>query len=337
MNKKDKIELSFKIAWWYFKLGLKILHIKFFYRLMAVKPYKLTLEITDSCNFRCETCGLWNLKDNKYLKKEDLIKIFSEYNSSIFFLTISGGEPFLSAEYLKEAIGLAMENCKNLYCISINTNAYLTDEIVTTVRSLLEEYAFLKLYIGTSYIPNQAWGMKKTAIADSFSKTENTYQRLCRTRNDYGARLNVRKMITINAVSDYEAIRDYNGQDDLWINFSHRSDFYNNNDFVNVGRLSPAEKLSIIDDFYDKNRKHLSLLNRRYLYVMKKILSAEKNSRRCFSGVNRITINYENERFICCRGLRARSEMRSNENCEKCWTPCEAVFDLVQDLSLWPN
>ena len=336
-TRTDKVILFFKIFLWYFKLGVKILYTRFFYNVVAVKPYKLTLEITSDCNFKCETCGLWNSKDKKYLRKEDLIKIFSEYSSDIFFLVISGGEVFLGVESLKEAIDIAMRSCKNLYCISINTNGYFTDDIILTVKSLLEKYSFLKIYIGNSYIPNQAWGIKKTAVADSFQKSENTYRSLWEMKNTYRTRLNVRKMITINTLLDYESIRNYSGKDDLWINFSHKSDLYNNNDFVNVGNLSLADKLFIVNDFYNKNRKHLSLFNRRYLYVMKKILSTGKNNRRCFSGINRVFINYENNKFICCMGLRDRSEIKFSQNCKMCWTPCEAVFDLVQNLSLWPN
>ncbi len=173
--KIDKVRLFFKISLWYFRLGVKILYIRFFHNVVTIKPYKLTLETTSDCNFKCETCGLWNIKDNKYLKKDDLIRIFSEYNSSIFFLTISGGEVFLDPESLKETIDIAMRSCKNLYCISINTNAYFTDNIILTVKNLLEKYSFLKIYIGVSYIPNQACGIKKTSVVDCFKKNSRPF------------------------------------------------------------------------------------------------------------------------------------------------------------------
>ncbi|MCD4761688.1 4Fe-4S cluster-binding domain-containing protein [bacterium] len=339
INKKIKkrINLVLKILIWYFKIGFKVVYIKFFHTIVPVKPYKLVLDMTNNCNFKCETCGVWRYNNKLHIDKVKLVDYFKNKSNRFYFLTITGGEPFMDLSYLTEIIKIAKENCPNLYYISINTNGYFTKNIISLINDSLNDYNFLKIYLGISYIPNQEWGFKKTGVDDSFKKLHKTHDALADIKKIFRKRLSIYNIITINTLKDYDQIKNKNLEDELWINFAEKGNKYNNNDFTNLDKLSQKEKLFIINDFYVKNQNSLSLLNRRYLLVMKKILINGERSLYCFAGINRTLIDYNFNEYICIKELRNRSEMKFNYSCQNCWTPCEATFDIIQNLSVLPN
>jgi MoaA/NifB/PqqE/SkfB family radical SAM enzyme len=75
------------------------------------KPITLTFSVTAACQSRCKTCniGLEYRKDpkrkEKDLKLDEIEKIFRSLGH-IYFLNISGGEPFLRKD-LPEIVELA--------------------------------------------------------------------------------------------------------------------------------------------------------------------------------------------------------------------------------------
>ena len=67
-----------------------------------------------------------------------LDKIFDDLGSDLFFLSITGGEPFMDIKHLIELIRHAKSKCPNLYRISINTNGYLCGNIEKVINYLLQ-------------------------------------------------------------------------------------------------------------------------------------------------------------------------------------------------------
>lgn len=325
-----KCKLAIKKIIWHFQLAKKILIIKFFYNYKKNKnPYKIMLSITDNCNFKCTTCGLWQNKEKENLEVENIKKIFNKYGPELFLLTITGGEPFLDKNYLINFINLVKERSPNLYYISINTNGYFTDSILYTINFLLQKYIFLKLYLGVSYLPNPEWGYKRTARKDAFYRMTNTLKILDKLKRRYGKRLNYYRIYTINSREDFQYVEKVD--DDLWINFAEISSFYNNLNFINIGQLNSQDKLSFIERFCNKNKNSLSLFNKQYLLGMKKVLREGRRRISCYAGKNRLYFDCQGREYICSRELKQRKNMIL-EGCNMCWTPCEAVFDIMQNI-----
>ena len=111
-------------------------------------PYLLFF-VTERCNMECKHCFV--KKSSGTGKKElDLYEIdkISKSLPALFFLRITGGEPFLRND-IYDIMEKFYTNSKVLR-ISVNTNGILTDEIVKTVEKVSANLKDLTLEIGIS-------------------------------------------------------------------------------------------------------------------------------------------------------------------------------------------
>lgn len=107
-------------------------------------PLNLTFSVTNRCQSRCKTCGIWRIyrddpaKRREELTTEEIEQIFRSLGH-VYVFNISGGEPFLRKD-LGEIIRLA---CRHLTpgIIHIPTNAIAVDRIFDETRKILD---FLK-------------------------------------------------------------------------------------------------------------------------------------------------------------------------------------------------
>ena len=107
-------------------------------------PLNLTFSVTNRCQSRCKTCGIWRIyrddptKRRDELTTEEIERIFRSLGH-VYVFNISGGEPFLRKD-LGEIIRLA---CRHLTpgIIHIPTNAIAVDRIFDETRKILD---FLK-------------------------------------------------------------------------------------------------------------------------------------------------------------------------------------------------
>ncbi|MFH1787892.1 MAG: radical SAM protein [Candidatus Altiarchaeota archaeon] len=58
-------------------------------------PANITVAVTYQCNSRCLTCNIWGKKKASELSLGEYDKIFSSVGKSPYWITVSGGEPFL--------------------------------------------------------------------------------------------------------------------------------------------------------------------------------------------------------------------------------------------------
>lgn len=107
----------------------------------APMPIILTFSVTYRCQSRCKTCFVWRLyKERPELAEKELTldEIESIFRSigRIYFLNISGGEPFLRND-IAEIIGLGCRHLKPRV-IHIPTNAINPGLVVRKTREILE-------------------------------------------------------------------------------------------------------------------------------------------------------------------------------------------------------
>ena len=63
----------------------------------GVLPLNYTFSLTTRCNSRCMTCNIWKIKTNE-LSLEEWEKILLSVGKSPYWITLSGGEPFLFSD-----------------------------------------------------------------------------------------------------------------------------------------------------------------------------------------------------------------------------------------------
>ncbi len=324
-----KIKLVLKSLIWLFKLGWKITinRILFAFGVFRKNPFRIMLKINNFCNYQCQTCKIWQNNQKNILSPEKQRNIIDKYRNNIFFLTITGGEPFLAPKELNSLLERFLKDCPYLKYISLNTNCSQPKKTRAIINKFLQRNPTLHIYLGLHYIPSQEWGERKTGIKNSYNNYLKTLKEIKYLRKRYGNRFKVYKMITISNPKDIDYIKK---EKDLWLNFVEVNEFYNNTSVSGLNQLTKEDKLKAIKKFRKLNKKNLSFLNKKYFSNLKNIILEDERKRNCYAGINRLYFNADGEEFICSRGLKEKQP----NYCKKCWTACEANFDMVQDFFL---
>ncbi|MEM2703215.1 MAG: radical SAM protein [Candidatus Bathyarchaeia archaeon] len=104
-------------------------------------PFNYTFSITYRCNSKCKTCNIWNIQNKVPVEAELTLdeweKVLKSLGESPYWVTISGGEPFLRKD-LVEIIEL-VERYNKPKIVNIPTNGILWRIIPEKVRAILEE------------------------------------------------------------------------------------------------------------------------------------------------------------------------------------------------------
>lgn len=176
-------------------------------------PMNITLSVTDRCNSRCKTCNIWKyyrknpgrIKDE--LTLDEYESIFSRLGN-LFWVTITGGEPFMRAD-LKDIIS-SLYNKNRPVFLTIATNGLMTEKIIKDVRYISGKCPNMKIFINFSI---DGIGKKNDAIrgvGGAFKKSTETIHRLKivqkRHRNIF---IGVNTVISRYNVKDIEEIYDY--------------------------------------------------------------------------------------------------------------------------------
>ena len=106
-----------------------------FRRLGFPKPYPFSLVVSVSyrCNSRCRTCDVWRKKADD-LTAEEWDHIFARLGRAPFYITFTGGEPFLRQD-LDSLVLSAYRHCRP-GVITIPTNGLLTERILAQVDQI---------------------------------------------------------------------------------------------------------------------------------------------------------------------------------------------------------
>jgi len=109
-------------------------------------PFNLTISVSYNCNSRCKTCNIWK-KKAKDLSGEEYEKIFKKLGRGVFWVTLSGGEPFLRKDLDLIASSL-YKHCRPKI-INIPTNGllgiYVAEKAECIARSCPESQVVVNL------------------------------------------------------------------------------------------------------------------------------------------------------------------------------------------------
>ncbi len=323
---------------WLLEFGLKDLKMKIFTILGREKKdiYRLLIKVNNSCNYRCISCGNWKNSKDTFIPKEKEELIIKKFENDLFFLSITGGEPFLQEERLFEFVKKIKKANPKLKYISINTNCSRPKQVHRFVENLLTEFPGLNLYLGLHYIPSEKWGLRETRIEEARENYKKTRKVAEKLKKKFGKKIPIcgkgftfYNIITIHRKEDFDFIRK---EKDLWLGFAIANEqFYNNKEENSIEEIINKDKIKIIDDFIKINKSEMSFLNKRCTKNMRKILKKKERKRKCYAGINRKYVNPKGEIFACSRGVKERKDMNP-EKCSGCWTSCESNFDLVADF-----
>lgn len=90
-------------------------------------PFSIVVSMSFRCNSKCKTCDVWR-RPNDDMTVEEWRKVFHNLGQTPFYMTFTGGEPFLRKD-LDEMVIAAYEECKP-EVVTIPTNGILTKRIL---------------------------------------------------------------------------------------------------------------------------------------------------------------------------------------------------------------
>ncbi len=138
-------------------------------------PTNLTVSLTYRCNSRCRTCRIYERKCEE-LSVDEYRKIFRSIGRSPYWITFSGGEPFLRQD-LREICTHAYELCRP-GLINIPTNGMLPERIEREVGSIVQSCPRTHFVINLSVDGIGERDDDIRGVAGAYAKAMETYQRL---------------------------------------------------------------------------------------------------------------------------------------------------------------
>lgn len=286
----------------------KIFFYKLWYNLDFPKllPMNLTISPSFLCNSRCRTCFAWQ-KRTPEMRLGEWQKIFQSLGKAPFWVTISGGEPFLRKDLVDLAKSLS-EICRPKI-ISIPTNGLLFEKIPHDVEEILKNCPKTEIIVNLSLDGIGEKHDKVRGVPKNFEKAVKTYRAL-RKLNYPNFTLGIHTVISKFNVDDLPEIYEYTMEDlkpDQYITEIAEERV----ELGTVGQeIAPSyEKYEkAIDFLIERVRKErwkkISKITRafriEYYNLVKKILKEKRQIIPCYAGFASAQIAPNGDVWPCC-------------------------------------
>ncbi|HNQ44586.1 MAG TPA: radical SAM protein, partial [Candidatus Cloacimonadota bacterium] len=138
-------------------------------------PMSYTVSLLYTCNSRCSTCNVWKKKARNFTV-EEYAKTFKKIGRSPYWITFSGGEPFLRKDIVEVVSTIYEISRPNI--INIPTNGILTGTIVEKTAAIARACPKSQVIINISVdgIGEQHDEIRK--VPGNYKKTMATFQKL---------------------------------------------------------------------------------------------------------------------------------------------------------------
>jgi len=143
-----------------FPLAKKIIKIRL---LGDKKPLKLAITPTLNCNARCRFCNIWKYHHKNELNLDFYEKLFKTLKKDVFWLHVTGGEPFLSP-ILCDIIRLATKELDNLFMININSNGTIP---IDKLKPIIEENPRVNFFLSFGLDGDFEFHKERKGLTDS--------------------------------------------------------------------------------------------------------------------------------------------------------------------------
>jgi MoaA/NifB/PqqE/SkfB family radical SAM enzyme len=169
-------------------------------------PLSYTFSLTTKCNSRCLTCNIWQKKPQVELTKEEWKKIFQSLGTSPYWVTLSGGEPFLRSDLS----GIVADLCRicSPKIINIPTNGILSEKIAVEVQKISKANPKTNFVINLSLDGIGEGHDQARGINGNFIKTIKTLNLLKKNKNS-NLTIGIHTVISKNNVKEIPKIIDY--------------------------------------------------------------------------------------------------------------------------------
>jgi len=286
----------------------------------AWRPITLTFSVTGVCQSDCKTCYIgreFRKAPSKTKALEltlDEIEEFFKSLGYVYFLNISGGEPYLRDD-LTEIVALAMKYLRPKV-IHIPTNAFLSEKIERVTRDILSLMNKYNHNVPLTVKPSvDGVGDKHDDIRGlkgNFSKLVETIKRLKTVEADHSNfHLELGTVVSNFNINDLNEIEDWVHKQGVQ---SYRNEIAEQREeFFNIGeKITPSSEVydRLMQNFKRKiveNMRHKRTLAKvteslrlAYYDLAAKILQEKRQVIPCYAGISNIHLNYNGDVWPCC-------------------------------------
>jgi len=322
-------------------------------------PFKLTFCITFWCNYRCETCNIWQMKPRDELRLDE-IRAFFRKSRRFLWVDLTGGEVWLRKDFV-EICEAVTTSCPNLLLLHFPTNGYLTDKIVAGTREIVKMGAE-RLIVTVSTDGDEAMNDTIRGVEGGWRRQIETFRQL---RAIPGVQVVLGMTLSARNVDHFpqafaaarREIPDL-GYEDFHVNVVHESAHYLGNTSLGLRSQVAARALADAAEAYGKLRgmalHPVAFLERAYLRRVRRYLETGRTPMPCHALTSSCFIDSWGNVFPCTiwdrklgslrevdydlRALWNRPETVAAQrdawkgNCPNCWTPCEAYQSIAGNL-----
>jgi len=290
-----------------------------------ILPLNYTVSLLYECNSRCKTCNIYK-KKVKNLSLDEYKKLFRNIGKSPYWITLSGGEPFLRKDIV--------DICQIIYkyskpkIINIPTNGILTKRIVKDVSEITSICKKSQIIINLSI---DAIGHDHDRIRNvkgNYNKVINTFHEL-KQLSHKNLSIGIHTVISQFNVSKFASIANSL--------IALKPDSYiteiaeERNELGTIGKNITPSKLSYKSaaDFLIHRIKHQHFygMNKitqafriEYYNFVKEILRDKEQIIPCYAGVASVQISPNGDLWSCCIKAKSMGNLRDeNFNFRKIW------------------
>lgn len=169
-------------------------------------PINLTMGLTYRCNSKCLTCRIYDKPKVDELKIDEWKKILENIGDSLYWVTFSGGEPFLFQDIVELYYWVNQYSKPSM--INIPTNGQLTKQIVDKVWQMSKMFSQTKLTINLSLDHCQPdYNNEIRGIEGYYDRAKETLDELLKIESD-NLTIGIHSVISKFNVKDIKPIVD---------------------------------------------------------------------------------------------------------------------------------
>jgi MoaA/NifB/PqqE/SkfB family radical SAM enzyme len=322
------------------------------------QPYKLTFSLTSKCNYRCQTCNIWQKPPQDELSTAEIGRIFKKA-PGFSWIDLTGGEVFLRKDFL-DIVEIILASCPHLLLLHFPTNGYLTETIVSAVQKIAL-WKPEKLILTISMDGDEPMNDQIRGIPGGWRRQIETFKRL---RAVPGVRTVLGMTVSaLNAGQFERAFQAVKNEypalnyDDFHINIAHISAHYYGNTGTDLISGSEKAMAETVENYLSARKFPLdpvSFLEKQYLQRVGQYLQTKKTPIRCQALRSSCFLDATGGVYPCSMYDRLLGNVREWDydllalwnaevsrrlqgeiwefNCPQCWTPCEAYQSILGSL-----
>ncbi len=321
-------------------------------------PLKINLCVTYWCQYRCQTCNIWQRKPTDELSTDELLA-FVDRNRRTEWLDVTGGEIFLRPD-IETILDAILRTWTRLVVLHFPTNGFLTDRIVPMTERLARSGG-APLVVTVSLDGDEALNDEIRGVRGGYRRQIETFRGLRRLRGVTAVLgMTISRLNAAHVERVFEACRrdvpDLAPRD-FHVNVAQTSAHYYGTAADAAFPPSPREAGAALDTYRrlrGSPRSPTDLLEARYLRLLRRFVDTGVTPMPCHALRSSCFVDPWGAVFPCITYARPVGQLRDHAmdltpiwaaeaatglqreiwrgECPQCWTACEAYQTMLGNL-----